>query len=440
MLFSIGLYGSALICLFLHLYTYKTAPRIDNPQFNSFQRTYLLVYLLAIAGDWLQGPHVYALYESYGMSKHRIELLFIAGFGSSLIFGTFIGSIADKYGRKANVFLYAILYGCSCVTKHFNNFYILALGRFFGGVATSILFSAFESWLVCEHNKRGFKDDFLSTIFVHASLGNSLVAIGSGIFAQVVADAFGYVAPFDLALLVLTLMSVIVLFTWTENYGDRKANMSDTFRSAIRVIRNEPPVFCLGLIQSFFEGAMYTFVLMWTPTLNRAMRHVTPDATIPHGFVFATFMIAIMIGSSVFKIVHRYAQPESFMRYVLLISAFCLSIPVFVPTWLGTVYLAFVVFEFCVGIFWPSMGMLRGRYVPEAARSTTMNLFRIPLNLIVILVLMQNVSAAFIFTCCVGFLLCAVVAQFFLFGYTEMNPKIPSVDPISEKTPLSDEV
>jgi hypothetical protein len=29
----------------------------------------------------------------------------------------------------------------------------LAAGRFFGGVATSILFSAFESWLVCEHNK-----------------------------------------------------------------------------------------------------------------------------------------------------------------------------------------------------------------------------------------------------------------------------------------------
>lgn len=29
-------------------------------------------------------------------SKHEIELLFIAGFGSSLLFGTFIGSFADK--------------------------------------------------------------------------------------------------------------------------------------------------------------------------------------------------------------------------------------------------------------------------------------------------------------------------------------------------------
>jgi hypothetical protein len=26
---------------------------------------------------------------------------------------------------------------------------------------------------------------------------------------------------------------------------------------------------------------------------------------------------------------------------------------------------AFIVFEICVGIFWPAMGTLRGRYVPE---------------------------------------------------------------------------
>ncbi len=47
-------------------------------------------------GDWLQGPHVYALYQSYNMTKHEIEILFIAGFGSSMLFGTIVGSFADK--------------------------------------------------------------------------------------------------------------------------------------------------------------------------------------------------------------------------------------------------------------------------------------------------------------------------------------------------------
>ena len=83
--------------------------------------------------DWLQGPFVYALYASYGslphwapggylsftcwtcangrnlyvcfhpcrgFSREDNATLFVAGFGSSALFGTFIGSMADKYGRR----------------------------------------------------------------------------------------------------------------------------------------------------------------------------------------------------------------------------------------------------------------------------------------------------------------------------------------------------
>lgn len=48
------------------------------------------------AGDWLQGPYVYALYSYYGFDVKDIGRLFIAGFGSSMIFGTIVGSLADK--------------------------------------------------------------------------------------------------------------------------------------------------------------------------------------------------------------------------------------------------------------------------------------------------------------------------------------------------------
>jgi hypothetical protein len=48
------------------------------------------------AGDWLQGPYVYALYAAYGFSKADIGKLFIAGFGSSMVFGTIVGSLGDK--------------------------------------------------------------------------------------------------------------------------------------------------------------------------------------------------------------------------------------------------------------------------------------------------------------------------------------------------------
>ncbi len=45
--------------------------------------------------------------------------------------------------------------------------------------------------------------------------------------------------------------------------------------------------------------------------------------------------------------------------------------------------LGFLVFEVCVGIFWPSLMKMRSQYIPEESRSTIMNIFRMPLNLFV---------------------------------------------------------
>ena len=53
--------------------------------------------------------------------------------------------------------------------------------------------------------------------------------------------------------------------------------------------------------------------------------------------------------------------------------------------------IGFCVFEACVGLFWPSIMKMRSQYIPEDARSTIMNFFRIPLNIFVCIVL-YNVS------------------------------------------------
>jgi MFS transporter, MFS domain-containing protein family, molybdate-anion transporter len=377
----------------------------------------MIVYLLAAAGDWFQGPYVYALYESYGMTTHDIEVLFVAGFGSSMLFGTIVGSVADKYGRRTNCILYGVLYGLACITKHFNNFSILMVGRLLGGIATSILYSAFESWLIHEHHKRGFETSLLGNIFSHAVVGNSLVAIGSGLFAQKIADFFGYVAPFDASLTVLAIMSVVIAMTWVENYGDASATAFHSFGEAFSAIKSDPKILCLGLIQSLFEGAMYTFVLEWTPALTPVETAANYDHTrksIPHGYIFAAFMVAVMIGSSLFDLLRQKFSVEFFMRPVLVLSAVSLLMPILFPHNQLVIFSGFLVFEICVGIFWPSMSTMRDRYVPEATRATIMNFFRIPLNLIVVVILLQNLSMKTIFKCCVTFLFLASIFQHWL--------------------------
>ena len=451
----------SILCALLFIYTRQAVPTISDAAFKQFQRVYLVVYMLAMAGDWLQGPHVYALYDSYGMSTHQIEVLFVAGFGSSMIFGTIVGSFADKFGRRNNCIIYGILYGGACITKHFNNFWVLMLGRLLGGIATSILYSAFESWMIYEHHKRGFEGESLGTVFSHAVLGNSVVAIIAGLVAQYFADRFGFVAPFDVSMTVLIIMTVIIVFTWKENYGDKTTNISHSFTSAWHSIRTDPKILCLGMIQSLFEGSMYIFVLEWTPalshhddtTVSATVRRLlsTSSEHIPHGHIFAGFMVSIMIGSSLFKLLSKYSSVESFMRFVLLIASASLATPILFKGNQLIVFVGFLVFECCVGIFWPSLGQMRGKYVPEETRATIMNFFRIPLNMIVVAILLQNLQMKMIFQCCVAFLFLAAVSQQWLFklhqsesqkpiitGGILIRPGPPSEEkvPIEEKQPL----
>lgn len=44
------------------------------------------------------------------------------------------------------------------------------------------------------------------------------------------------------------------------------------------------------------------------------------------------------------------------------------------------VYLAFLLFELTVGMFYPAYGSIKSQHIPEEVRSGVMNIFRIPLN------------------------------------------------------------
>jgi MFS transporter, MFS domain-containing protein family, molybdate-anion transporter len=68
---------------------------------------------------------------------------------------------------------------------------------------------------------------------------------------------------------------------------------------------------------------MYTFVFLWTPALS------PNEEDIPHGFIFATFMLSSMLGSSVAsRLLARKLKVEGYMQIVFSISAVTLVLPV----------------------------------------------------------------------------------------------------------------
>ena len=97
--------------------TDAAAERAKQEKWKHLIVRYLIVYLLATAADWLQGAYIFILYHAFGYSKYDIGVLFIAGFGSSAVFGSFVGGMADTKGRRLFVVVYGAAYALSCVTK-----------------------------------------------------------------------------------------------------------------------------------------------------------------------------------------------------------------------------------------------------------------------------------------------------------------------------------
>ncbi|KAJ3397181.1 Molybdate-anion transporter [Lobulomyces angularis] len=269
----------------------------------------LLASILS-SSDWLQGAYVYALYSAYGYDVQEIAILFVAGFLSSAVFGTMFGSVADKFGRKLMCLSFCIIYIGSCLTKLSDVFTILMIGRITGGIATSLLFSVFEAWMVSEFYSRGFNEELLSDIFSWQTFLNGLVAIVSGVFANTIVDFFGkgasgYVAPFMAAIVVLCISFFVISTTWKENYGKEStgnlpsSSGNSSMMDSFRVIKNDFTIFAIGSMQCFFEGAMYTFVFMWSPSLEAVNGE---NETLPFGIIFASFMVSIMLGSVLFRI------------------------------------------------------------------------------------------------------------------------------------------
>ncbi|CAD7934861.1 unnamed protein product [Amoebophrya sp. A25] len=346
--------------------------------FRWFQLQYLSVYLTIMLADWLQGTNMYTLYDGYGVD---IGSLFLTGFLSSAVFGTFLGIYVDKLGRRNGCIIFCVLEVIINVLEHVNNFPLLLFGRVLGGMTTSILFSAFESWMVTEHRKRKFPDSLLQSTFTFASAGNGLVAIKAGVIAQIAADISGDIGPFQLAI-ALTVVTLGMVYFWPENTGDANeiTDIATGFKKAMSLIRKSPAMLCLGLSQAFFEGAVYTFVFMWVPN----MQLVAGTKAIPYGLIFSCFMLSMTLGGALSGLLLPFFGGHGMCLVAYALSACAMATPIFFfDFW--PVFIAFLSLECFLGIFNAGGGLLRSEYYPEDMQASLMNVFRIPLNCLVVL-------------------------------------------------------
>merc|ERR1711920_1049152 len=131
-------------------------------------------------------------------------------------------------------------------------------------------------------------------------------------------------------------------------------------------------------------------------------------------------MVMAMLGSQVFGLLSKSRSVEAVGLITVSIAvASHLTVVLTANTWMR--FMAFNLFEMSVGMYFPMMGTLKSRVVPEEARSTIYNFYRVPLNVIVVCVLVLNVDLISAFMLTSLLLLVATLCQLMMVRSSEDN-------------------
>lgn len=425
---------------------------------------FLAVWFACVGADWLQGPYLYALYADRHLSRKIIARLFATGFVASGFLGSFVGGLCDRIGRRRGCQLYCYLMCLSCLLTHSTTVCPLVLGRLLGGVADSLLYSAFEAWAIEEYTRDVSSSEGapLSRLLGRMWLGSWLVAIvagfsaiitvrlvspwtwcGSGVFGIARIAFGGPTAVFDLAALCCVVGAVLISVLWRKDQTPGRARKCAPIQvkqdkallegcrcrpgswrasaifdmkilrkhSVLRSAVANPRITLCGATIAIFEGSMFVFVFSWSPVLVAGC----PEMALNLGLAFSSFMACCACGSFAFEALLSRWSASQLISPILGLAGLSLLGAAFAARAGASdallAFAAFLVFELCVGLYFPCIGALKSETVPDSIRTLVYSLYRVPLNALALVVLLGVPSPSMAFAvCAVALLSVAVLA------------------------------
>lgn len=135
---------------------------------------------------------------------------------------------------------------------------------------------------------------------------------------------------------------------------------------------------------------------MWVPTLLT----LEPEGGVPTGAIFSAMMMAITIGGMAYPYLQAsfplllgetWTSDEACAAFVYALAGVSMAVPAITlsasnaESNFGGIIASFMVVECCVGLFMPVAGTLRSKFVPDSLQGAILNIFRLPLNVVVVL-------------------------------------------------------
>jgi hypothetical protein len=224
------------------------------------------------------------------------------------------------------------------------------------------------AYVIHEHTILGFPEDWLSNTFTLLSHCMAVIAVVSGALGQSAASS-GPLGP-------VALCAVFLMLSWNQDSNGPKfmlSNFSYNLSQTISAARSSRQMVLVILISSLCEAAITVFTFYWAPWLTMIARE--ESHSIPYEIIFSSYIAASMLGNYLYQLFSTKVGTENALQAILFGSAAAF----FLGSVFQTPMMSFGVSLFvqlCVGGYWPSIGLLRGRSIVPEIRSTALVISR----------------------------------------------------------------
>lgn len=403
-----------------------------TPEQSSLRMKFLIASTLIKCAIWIKAPYMFALYNRlHGFTRPEIGILYLVENLTSLVLGPLIGSLCDLFGRKKFCVLYAFMLIFQLALRLTGSQTLAYPAQFFTGICSVLIDTSFESWLNFEANVIFTQDDdgkrqknsYLREVFSKQIQLDCLASIVMSGTTTLIYVNYGIFYPFYFCMIVCFIAGVYMMVYWNENNialvntikSDEqvKDNFFGKLKNAWFTIKDDKPLFAVGIIESTFKISLVLWMFMWTPLLEE-----TNPSTIHPGAIFICFMLARLIGSELFEGLKTVMKANTYILTIgiTLTGALSFYMEFFIVNF-DIRFMMLLYFDGLSGIFMPLMSSLKSQMIPEKLRTTIMTFFRFPINVCAIATLFGTayLSTGQICLICAGFMTISAGTNILLF-------------------------
>ncbi|KAL9229814.1 hypothetical protein vseg_005243 [Gypsophila vaccaria] len=361
----------------------------SSSSFLHFQRKFLFLYSLSsvLEGLWLVNGE-YEMMNRSGLTKEQIVMVLSAGCLASLILATFLGIFSDALGHKKFCLLFSILHLIIGVWNTLATHPAIWLASICLSLASSIFSFSFETWIVVEHDKQGYRQDALNDTFWLLSFSESASMIGSQILAN---WAFShrskksFVSPSIISVILAVVNITFTIKSSSESLS--KGKLKEHKTAFFAYIFSDKRVWVLGCAQACLHFSVAVFWILWAPTL------VADGREVQLGLIYPCLLGSRMLGSTAFPWSLSgllSLRIEDCLLYEFISAGAVVSIIAYDYQEIGVFVVLFCLFQAVVGLILPTLARLRSMYVPNEFRAGMESLSLAPASAAILCVLMQG--------------------------------------------------